>query len=97
MIEAPEVAVIRAEEPGAGGTVLLLQRRAHDASAWESQDRFGKIFRRNMPYGTVPEHGTMFVGFSADQRRLADMLDSMAALHGGVAAAGPSPIGAAHG
>jgi porphyrinogen peroxidase len=42
------------------------------------QDEFGKIFRRNMPYGTVTDHGTMFVGFSADQRRLASMLESMA-------------------
>ena len=42
------------------------------------QDRFGKIFRRNMPYGTVTDHGTMFVGFSADQRRLRGMLESMA-------------------
>jgi putative iron-dependent peroxidase len=31
-----------------------------------------------MPYGTVTEHGTMFVGFSAQQRRLASMLESMA-------------------
>jgi putative iron-dependent peroxidase len=44
------------------------------------QDRFGKIFRRNMPYGTVTEHGTMFVGFSSDQHRLSAMLESMAGL-----------------
>ncbi len=49
---------------------------SHVAST--DQDRFGKIFRRNMPYGTVTNHGTMFVGFSADQRRLSDMLESMA-------------------
>ena len=48
------------------------------------QDRFGQIFRRNMPYGTVTDHGTMFVGFSADQRRLASMLASMAGLTDGV-------------
>ena len=47
------------------------------------QERFGKIFRRNMPYGTVTDHGTMFVGFSADQRRLATMLESMAGLADG--------------
>jgi porphyrinogen peroxidase len=47
------------------------------------QDRFGKIFRRNMPYGTVTEHGTMFVGFSAEQRRLSTMLERMAGLDGG--------------
>jgi putative iron-dependent peroxidase len=44
------------------------------------QDRFGKVFRRNMPYGTVTDHGTMFVGFSSEQRRLAEMLESMAGL-----------------
>jgi porphyrinogen peroxidase len=46
------------------------------------QDRFGKIFRRNMPYGTVTNHGTMFVGFCNDRRPLADMLESMAGLNG---------------
>jgi len=44
------------------------------------QDGFGKIFRRNMPYGGVDDHGTVFVGFSADQKRLSRMLDSMAGL-----------------
>jgi putative iron-dependent peroxidase len=48
------------------------------------QDEFGKIFRRNMPYGAIMSHGTMFVGFSADQQRLARMLDSMAGLTNGV-------------
>ncbi|HEY4931504.1 MAG TPA: Dyp-type peroxidase [Terriglobales bacterium] len=48
---------------------------SHVAST--DQDKFGKIFRRNMPYGTVTNHGTMFVGFSADQRRLSTMLESM--------------------
>jgi porphyrinogen peroxidase len=54
---------------------------SHVAST--DQDRFGKIFRRNMPYGTVTNHGTMFVGFSADQRRLSTMLESMAGLANG--------------
>jgi len=48
------------------------------------QDRFGKIFRRNMPYGTVTRHGTMFVGFSADQQRFVSMLESMAGLADGM-------------
>jgi putative iron-dependent peroxidase len=47
------------------------------------QDEFGHIFRRNMPYGCVGEHGTMFVGFSAEQNRLSRMLDSMAGLING--------------
>jgi porphyrinogen peroxidase len=37
-----------------------------------------------MAYGTVSDHGTMFVGFSAEQQRLARMLDSMAGLVTGV-------------
>ncbi|MBV8812171.1 MAG: Dyp-type peroxidase [Acidobacteriaceae bacterium] len=44
------------------------------------RDEFGKIFRRNMPYGSIDDHGTMFVGFSADQKRLSRMLESMAGL-----------------
>src|SRR6266705_2127166 len=48
------------------------------------QDRFGKIFRRNMPYGTVTDHGTMFVGFSAEQRPLSAMLENMVGLTDGV-------------
>jgi porphyrinogen peroxidase len=117
LIDAPEVAVIPDPDPGAGGTILLLQKWAHDATAWEAlavprqervigrtkpdsveladkpaeshvastdQERFGHIFRRNMPYGTVTDHGTMFVGFSAEQRRLSAMLDSMAGLTTGV-------------
>lgn len=44
------------------------------------QDTFGDIFRRNMPYGNVGDHGTMFVGFSAEQKRLSRMLESMAGL-----------------
>src|SRR5207245_802636 len=97
LLEAPGIAVIPEGTPGAGGTVLLLQKWVHDSAAWESlpidkqelvigrrksdseeldpapddshvastdQERFGKIFRRNMPFGTVTDHGPMFVGFS---------------------------------
>ena len=111
LARAPEVALVASGEPGAGGAVLLLQRWAHDATAWEDlstaaqehamgrtkadsveltdrpesshvartdQDDFGHIFRRNMPYGTVTAHGTMFVGLAAAQEPLARMLASMA-------------------
>ena len=44
------------------------------------QDTYGQIFRRNMPYGNVTDHGTVFVGFTSDQKRLNDMLLSMAGL-----------------
>ncbi len=37
-----------------------------------------------MPYGTVTDHGTMFVGFSSEQGRLARMLESMAGRIDGV-------------
>jgi putative iron-dependent peroxidase len=47
------------------------------------QDVFGKIFRRNTAYGTVADHGTMFVGFAAEQRPLRTMLESMAGLTNG--------------
>jgi putative iron-dependent peroxidase len=36
-----------------------------------------------MPFGTVTDHGTMFVGFCADQRPLVAMLESMAGLTSG--------------
>jgi putative iron-dependent peroxidase len=116
LIDAPGLILISDGEPGAGGTILLLQKWAHDAAQWEAltvdaqeqvigrrkldsvelddkpadshvastdQDQFGKIFRRNMPYGTVTDHGTIFVGFSAEQRPLESMLESMAGLSGG--------------
>ena len=43
-----------------------------------------KIFRRNTAYGNVTAHGTVFVGFSADQQRLDRMLRRMAGTEGGV-------------
>jgi putative iron-dependent peroxidase len=45
--------------------------------ARNDQDELGKIFRRNIGYGSVGRHGTIFAGFSADQRILAAMLDRM--------------------
>jgi porphyrinogen peroxidase len=116
LLEAPKVALVPEGAPGAGGTVLLLQQWAHDATAWESlseasqektmgrtkpesieldplpadshvartdQEVFGNIFRRNMPFGTVTAHGTMFVGFCAEQRPLKAMLESMAGVTDG--------------
>jgi porphyrinogen peroxidase len=43
-----------------------------------------EIFRRNTPFGGAVEHGTMFVGFAADQRRLHRMLERMAGVEGGI-------------
>ena len=53
-------------------TIGLIRHRVADFDAWkETYDGFAPI---------QAEHGTMFVGFSADQKRLSDMLDSMAGL-----------------
>ncbi|HLY33965.1 MAG TPA: Dyp-type peroxidase [Jatrophihabitantaceae bacterium] len=111
LAQAPGYVLIPDGSPGAGGTIWLLQKWAHDAAAWTAlqideqervigrrksdseelddrpttshvartdQDDFGKIFRRNTAYGSVTDHGTMFVGFARDQRFLASMLESMA-------------------
>jgi putative iron-dependent peroxidase len=60
---------------------IELENKPSDSHvARTDQDEFGNIFRRNMPYGSVGDHGTMFVGFSADRKRLSKMLDSMAGL-----------------
>ena len=60
---------------------IELENKPSDSHvARTDQDTFGNIFRRNMPYGSVDNHGTVFVGFSADQKRLSGMLDSMAGL-----------------
>ncbi len=61
-------------------SVELENKPSDSHVARTDQDEFGHIFRRNMPYGTIEDHGTMFVGFSADQKRLSRMLDSMAGL-----------------
>jgi porphyrinogen peroxidase len=117
VLVAPQEVLVPPGSPGAGGSVLLLQKWVHDAPAWSAlgqaqqeqvmgrtkpdsvelddkpdsshvartdQDEFGQIFRRNTPYGSVTKHGTMFVGFSAEQAPLATMLDSMAGLTNGV-------------
>src|ERR1700728_787243 len=63
---------------------IELENKPSDSHvARTDQDKFGNIFRRNMPYGNVDDHGTVFVGFSAEQKRLSAMLDSMAGLVGG--------------
>jgi putative iron-dependent peroxidase len=64
-------------------SIELEQKAADSHVARTDQDEFGNIFRRNMPYGTVDNHGTMFVGFSAEQQRLSKMLDSMAGVSTG--------------
>jgi porphyrinogen peroxidase len=120
--EAPEVALIPDGSPGAGGSVVLVQKWMHDAAAFEAlsieeqekvigrtkdksielaeevrgaQSHVSRtvievngveqhIFRRNTPFGTATEHGTMFIGFSCDQQRLARMLARMAGAEDGI-------------
>ena len=100
LVETPAIALVPPDRPGAGGSVLLLQRWRHDAEAWGAldvadqeraigrtkigsieldpkpasahaartdQDEVGKIVRRNLAYGTVTRHGTMFVGLCHDR------------------------------
>ncbi len=119
---APEVALIPPQTPGAGGSIVLVQKWTHDAAAFdvlpiEMQEKImGRtkdtsveldeevrgpqshvsrtvleengvelpIFRRNTPFGTATEHGTMFIGFSCDQHRLARMLARMAGAEDGI-------------
>lgn len=54
--------------------------RAKDIVDGEERD----IFRRNIPYGNVLDHGTIFVGFSCEQSRLQRMLERMAGAEGGI-------------
>jgi putative iron-dependent peroxidase len=42
------------------------------------------IFRRNVAYGGVTDHGTVFVGFAQDQWRLTEMLRRMAGASDGI-------------
>lgn len=51
-------------------------------AARTDQDEIGTIVRRNMPYGTGAEHGTMFVGLTNDQSVMHRMLERMAGIEG---------------
>ena len=77
-VDAQEAAMGRTKED----SIELADRPASSHVARTDQDEFGDVFRRNMPYGVVTGHGTMFVGFAAEQGPLARMLDSMAGLGG---------------
>ena len=64
-------------------SVELDPRPATSHVARTDQDEVGKILRRNIAYGSVTRHGTIFVGFSATQQVLAVMLDRMVGRDGG--------------
>jgi putative iron-dependent peroxidase len=115
LASAPDSALVPVGEPGAGGSVFLLQQWAHDATSWwalddaaqgrvigrtkpdsieldpkpetshaarTDQDDFGHVLRRNTAYGTVTDHGTVFVGFAGSKAPLHAMLESMAGVAG---------------
>jgi porphyrinogen peroxidase len=122
LMVAPEVALVPDGAPGAGGSVVLVQKWVHDFTLWEAlsvgeqEKAIGRskddstelsdvirgpaahvprnvivengeerhIFRRNTPYGTPSDHGTMFVGFSCEQHRLDRMLRRMAGMEDGI-------------
>ena len=79
---------VHAQEQAMGRTkqdsIELTDKPADSHVARTDQDQFGHVFRRNMPFGTTTRHGTMFVGFCAQQRPLAAMLESMAGLTNGI-------------
>jgi putative iron-dependent peroxidase len=115
LASAPGSALVPEGQPGAGGSVLLIQQWVHDATSWwalddqaqgdvigrtkpdsieldpkpptshaarTDQDDFGHILRRNTAYGTVSDHGTVFVGFASSKAPLHTMLESMAGVDG---------------
>jgi putative iron-dependent peroxidase len=122
LLEARAVACVAEGEPGAGSSVVLVQKWVHDQTGWEAltqreqelamgrtkpdsielddatmpatahvartklvlDGEEQKIFRRNVAYGGVTEHGTVFVGFAARQWRLAEMLRRMAGAADGI-------------
>jgi putative iron-dependent peroxidase len=51
-------------------------------AARTDQDDFGHVLRRNTAYGTVSDHGTVFVGFASSKAPLHTMLESMAGVDG---------------
>jgi porphyrinogen peroxidase len=51
-------------------------------AARTDQDDFGHVLRRNTAYGTVSDHGTVFVGFASSRPPLHRMLESMAGVDG---------------
>ena len=67
-----------------GESIELGEQPPDSHVARTDQERFGDIFRRNTPYGSVTDHGTMFVGLSAEQGPQTAMLESMLGLNDGV-------------
>ncbi|GAC1581561.1 MAG: hypothetical protein NVS3B7_16680 [Candidatus Elarobacter sp.] len=69
---------VELEGPAMPADSHVSRTKVHGAKGEELQ-----IFRRNVPYGSVSDHGTLFIGFSADQARMHRMLEQMAGADGG--------------
>jgi porphyrinogen peroxidase len=65
-------------------SVELDPRPGSSHVARTDQDELGRIFRRNIGYGSLVRHGTIFVGFCASQSVLQAMLERMAGLGDGI-------------
>jgi putative iron-dependent peroxidase len=64
-------------------SIELEDKPATSHIARTDQDELGQILRRNIAYGDVREHGTLFVGLCGQRRTLQVMLEHMAGLDGG--------------
>lgn len=122
LLEAAEDALVAADSPGAGSSILLFQTWEHDSTAWNQMTTHSqeqavgrtkddsteldeshmpesshvsrtvieqdgtelKIFRRNVAFGSPADHGTVFVGFSAEQTRMHRMIERMAGVEDGI-------------
>ena len=119
--EAAMSASVPDDAPGAGGSVVLVQKWVHDLGAFHALDQpaqeavIGRtkdtdeeledqpagshlahvvlegpdgeelqVFRRSASFGSLAEHGLLFVAFSADQKRLDAMLAHMAGATNGI-------------
>lgn len=82
---AQEAAIGRTKR---GSVELVGDRQLPDSHVSRAKDIVNgverDIFRRNVPYGDVVDHGTVFVGFSCEQSRLQRMLRRMAGAEDGV-------------
>ncbi|MEA2548517.1 MAG: porphyrinogen peroxidase [Chloroflexota bacterium] len=65
-------------------SVELDPRPGSSHVARTDQDLLGRIFRRNIGYGSLVRHGTIFVGFCASQAVLRTMLERMAGIDDGI-------------
>lgn len=77
-VEAQEAAIGRTK----ADDVELDPKPETSHAARTDQDEIGTIVRRNMPYGTAADHGTMFVGLTNDQAVMHRMLERMAGIEG---------------